>query len=370
MKLRHNMVRFIVREKLLVALFILFLLFLIYDHSLVERIPKYVNMDALIVIFALLVISRSIHVSGLTNRIAVKILSRTRGSPCTTLFYMVLITYLLAPLIMNDGAIFVMVPLVIVMAELSGHEEALLVSLVTISANLASIILPIGNPQDIMIWTYYGISLSEYVSASLPLYFLSLCLLTFYVAFLSRKLIIKELPILPRIRLDRRLALASIVSLITIIITAQLRNPLIGLIITLTLILLSRPRTLLEVDYPLLAVFLLIFIDFSEMPHLFGIQSLISMMSPIQIYGFSLVLSQSISNVPATIALIRHTIYWKPLFAGVNIGGVGFLPGSMANIIALRLSKMKIRDYHRYALPFFVVLALLGLLLVYIGLYG
>ncbi len=370
MKLQQSIVGFIVREKLLVTLLILFLLFLIYDHSLVERIPKYVNIDAFIVIFTLLVISRSIHVSGLTNRIAVRILSRTKSSPRATLFYIVLITYLLAPLIMNDGAIFVMVPLVIVVAELSGHEEALLVTLVAISANLASIILPIGNPQDIVIWTHYGISLPEYVLASLPLYFLSLGILVLYVVLLSRKLVIKELPLLPRIRLDKKLTAVSIASLIAIIVTAQLKNPLIGLIITLALILLSRPRILIEVDYPLLAVFLLMFIDFSEIPHLLGIQSLISMLDPIQVYGVSLVLSQGISNVPATIALIRHTAYWKSLFAGVNIGGVGFLPGSMANIIALRLSRMKTCDYHRYALPFFVVLGLLGLLLVYIGLYG
>ena len=370
MKLRRSVFYFIMREKLLITLLVLFLLFLIYDHGLVKRISEYVNMNALIVIFALLVISRSLHVSGLTNRIAVRILSRTKGLPRATLFYIVLITYLLAPFIMNDGAIFVMVPLVIVVAELSGHEEALLVTLVAISANLASIILPIGNPQDIVIWTHYGLSLPEYVLASLPLYFLSLGLLALYVVFLSRRLVIKELPLLPRIRLDKKLSIASIASLITIIISAQLKNPLIGLIITLALILLSRPRILIEVDYPLLAVFLLMFIDFSEIPHLLGIQSLISMLTPIQVYGLSLVLSQSISNVPATIALIRHTIYWKSLFAGVNIGGVGFLPGSMANIIALRLSRMKTRDYHWYALPFFVVLGLLGLLLVYIGLYG
>ncbi len=370
MKLRRSVFYFIMREKLLITLLVLFLLFLIYDHGLVKRISEYVNMNALIVIFALLVISRSLHVSGLTNRIAVRILSRTKGLPRATLFYIVLITYLLAPFIMNDGAIFVMVPLVIVVAELSGHEEALLVTLVAISANLASIILPIGNPQDIVIWTHYGLSLPEYVLASLPLYFLSLGLLALYVVFLSRRLVIKELPLLPRIRLDKKLSIASIASLITIIISAQLKNPLIGLIITLALILLSRPRILIEVDYPLFAVFLLMFIDFSEIPHLLGIQSLISVLTPIQVYGLSLVLSQAISNVPATIALIRHTVYWKPLFAGVNIGGVGFLPGSMANIIALRLSRMKTRDYHRYALPFFVLLGLLCLLLVYIGLYG
>ncbi|NPA99177.1 MAG: hypothetical protein GXO43_07340 [Crenarchaeota archaeon] len=370
MKIISYIQGFLVREKLLVLLLAIFIAFIVFDHSLVERIPSYVNLDAIIVITSLLVISRCLHVSGLTNRIAAKILGRTGGSPRSTLFYILLITYLLAPLIMNDGAIFVVVPLVMVIAELSGHEEALLVTLVAVSANMASIILPIGNPQDIVIWTHYGIPFTEYILASLPLYLVSLGLLAVYIMFLSKKLILKEIPVLPRVRLDEKLAVASLVSLIAIIITAQLKAPWIGLVITIILVLLSRPHILVEIDYPLIAVFILMFIDFSEIPHLLRIQSLISMLSPLQIYGLSLVLSQGISNVPATIALIRHTIYWKALFAGVNIGGVGLLPGSMANIIALRLSRTSVRDYHRYALPFFLVMSMVGFILVLVGLYS
>jgi len=361
---------FLAREKLLVLLLIIFVVFMIFDHSLIERIPSYVNLDAIIVIASLLIISRCLHVSGITNRVAARILSRTGGSPRSTLFYILLITYLLAPLIMNDGAIFVVVPLVMVIAELSGHEEALLVTLVAVSANMASIILPIGNPQDIVIWTHYGIPLTEYILVSLPLYLVSLGLLTAYTMFLSRKLIIREIPVLPRVRLDRKLAIASLISLVSIIVTAQFKAPWIGLVITLILVLLSRPRILAEIDYPLIVVFILMFIDFSEIPHLLRIQPLISMLNPLQIYGLSLLLSQGISNVPATIALIRHTIYWKALFAGVNIGGIGLLPGSMANIIALRLSRTSVRDYHRYALPFFAMMCLAGFILVLLGLYS
>jgi len=361
---------FIVREKLLVLLLIIFIAFVIFDRSLVERIPSYVNLNAIIVIASLLVISRCLHVSGLTNRIAARILSRTASSPRSTLFYILLITYLLAPLIMNDGAIFVVVPIVMVIAELSGHEEALLVTLVAVSANIASIILPIGNPQDIVIWTHYGIPFTEYILVSLPLYLVSLGLLTTYIVVLARRLVIREISLLPRVRLDKKLAVASLISLVSIIITAQFKTPWIGLFITVILVLLSRPRILAEIDYPLILVFILMFIDFSEIPHLLRIQPLISMLNPLQIYGLSLALSQGISNVPATIALIRHTIYWKALFAGVNIGGVGLLPGSMANIITLRLSRTSVRDYHRYALPFFVMMCLAGFILVLLGLYS
>ncbi len=370
MKITSYIQGFLAREKLLVLLLIVFVVFMIFDHSLIERIPSYVNLDAIIVIASLLIISRCLHVSGITNRVAARILSRTGGSPRSTLFYILLITYLLAPLIMNDGAIFVVVPLVMVIAELSGHEEALLVTLVAVSANMASIILPIGNPQDIVIWTHYGISLTEYILVSLPLYLVSLGLLTAYTMFLSKKLIIREIPVLPRVRLDRKLAVASLISLVSIIVTAQFKAPWMGLVITLILVLLSRPRILVEIDYPLVVVFILMFIDFSEIPHLLRIQPLISMLNPLQIYGLSLVLSQGISNVPATIALIRHTIYWKALFAGVNIGGIGLLPGSMANIIALRLSRTSVRDYHRYALPFFAMMCFAGFILVLLGLYS
>ena len=52
----------------------------------------------------------------------------------------------------------------------------------------------------------------------------------------------------------------------------------------------------------------------------------------------SIGLSQFISNVPATILLLNYVPPSTLLAWAVNVGGFGLLPGSLANLIALRMA--------------------------------
>jgi Na+/H+ antiporter NhaD/arsenite permease-like protein len=53
-------------------------------------------------------------------------------------------------------------------------------------------------------------------------------------------------------------------------------------------------------------------------------------------YLSGLAVSQVISNVPAVIILAPYTKYVYPLFLGVNIGGLGTLIASLANLLAYK----------------------------------
>jgi len=108
----------------------------------------------------------------------------------------------------------------------------------------------------------------------------------------------------------------------------------------------ARPRIMAKLDYLLLASFALMFMDFGLIAELArGITTGLS--SPTWILLVSAVLSQAVSNVSATILLIKHLKQWIPLAYGVNVGGVGLVTGSMANIIAVRLGGIRVRDMHR-----------------------
>ena len=69
----------------------------------------------------------------------------------------------------------------------------------------------------------------------------------------------------------------------------------------------------------------------------------------------------TVSNVPATVALMHRVSDPLWLAVAVNIGGAGLAIGSLANLIALRLegSRAAWRVFHRVSLPYFA--ALLGL---------
>ena len=64
-------------------------------------------------------------------------------------------------------------------------------------------------------------------------------------------------------------------------------------------------------------------------------------------------LSQAISNVPATIFLNAFTEDWRTLAWAVAVGGFGTAIGSLANLIALRLARQAglWREFHLWSVP-------------------
>ncbi len=67
----------------------------------------------------------------------------------------------------------------------------------------------------------------------------------------------------------------------------------------------------------------------------------------------SILLSQVISNVPATILLSKFTDAARDIFLGVNIGGLGTLIASLASVISFKIyCKDKEANKGKYMLLF------------------
>jgi len=105
----------------------------------------------------------------------------------------------------------------------------------------------------------------------------------------------------------------------------------------------------------------LIFIDFgvlSEIPFFRNTMIKINLNRESNLYFLSILTSQIMSNVPSTVFISRFSNNWRIICIGVNIGGNGLVIASLANIIALRISKDKkawIR-FHLFSIPYLVYL--------------
>jgi Na+/H+ antiporter NhaD/arsenite permease-like protein len=66
--------------------------------------------------------------------------------------------------------------------------------------------------------------------------------------------------------------------------------------------------------------------------------------------------------VPAAILLAEYSHDWRTIAFGVNVGGFGFVLGSLANLIALRLlgERKAWATFHLWSVPFFVIVGLIG----------
>ena len=92
---------------------------------------------------------------------------------------MVLLCFFSSMIITNDVTLITFVPFTILVYQMIGREDRILriVVLETIAANLGSMATPIGNPQNLYLYSMSGVTLGEFVRAVLPYAGLSLILL-------------------------------------------------------------------------------------------------------------------------------------------------------------------------------------------------
>ncbi|WP_461863796.1 SLC13 family permease [Thermococcus sp.] len=332
----------------------LYLILVVIDSSLPARTFRLIDYESLASIISLLAVSRGIEMSGIFSRIAPGIIKLSRGSEVRM---MVLITSVVAAssaVIMNDTAMFIFVPLVLLLSRITGTDKGRSVVLTAIAANVGSALTPVGNPQNIIIWRRYGISIHRFILAVLPYVLVWVILLLAFV-YLSGKNRRIRLFAIPRVRINKQLLAASVILLIFNIILIQLGHAIESLVITLAVLLLVGREAILSLDIALVFIFALIFIDFGEISFL--ISSMLHSLPgerPAAVVLLSAGLSQIISNVPATVLLLPAKMPWLPLTLGVNLGGNGIIVGSLANFIALRISGIGLKEFHRYSVPYFL----------------
>lgn len=309
-------------------------------------------------IIALLTVSRGIEFSGAFSRVAPKVISVSGGSPARLVTLIALVVALSSAVIMNDTAMFIFVPLVVTISRLTRMDRVKAVVMTVIAANVGSALTPIGNPQNIIIWRRYGLTPHEFVAGMAPYVAAWLALLVMLVLLTHKEEgRIAALP-MPRVKVKGALLTSSVALLILNVVLAQAGQPLIGLAVTFATLALVGREAILSLDVPLILIFALIFVDFQEVSHIIMKAGVLntSSFNPVPMALVAALLSQVVGNVPATVMLISASPSppWLPLAVGVNAGGTGAVIGSLANLIAVRIAGIRLRDFHRYSAPFFL----------------
>ncbi|ASJ13904.1 anion transporter [Thermococcus radiotolerans] len=341
-------------------LLVLYLVLVLNDPSLPDRTPNLVDWRSLALITSLILVSKGLELSGIFTRLSIGLISLSGGSERKLMLLLIPIIALSSAVIMNDTAMLVFIPLVVITARLAGINTARAVTLSAIAANVGSALTPIGNPQNIIIWNTYGLSFLGFVGAMLLPVTLWLVLIVLFT------LTIRERPIsierLPPVAIKTRLFAASLFLLIGDILLTETGRPLWTLPLTLLVLLILGREALLGFDWALVLTFAFIFVDFGEVARLISGSSWLPSGGLVLLLA-SAGLSQLISNVPATVVFIGSRPEWFPLALGVNLGGTGIIIGSLANLIALRISGIGIRDFHRFSIPYFLVALVVSILI-------
>ncbi len=323
---------------------------------------KLIDWSSLSLITSLIIASKALELSGVFVRISSRLIVLSSGSERRLMLILLPVIAFTSALIMNDTAMLVFIPLVALTSELSGIDKAKAVTLSAIAANAGSALTPIGNPQNVIIWQTYGISFGAFTRAMLPFVLLwLLLLLAFALSVRNKRLEVGGIPAVP---LRGKAFLSALILIVTDVILAETGRALWTFPLTFFVVLLFSREALLSFDWVLVLTFALIFVDFGEVSSLIASLGLSFPGGGVPLLLASSLLSQAISNVPATVLLIGAKPEWLPLAVGVNAGGTGFIIGSLANLIAVRIAGISLKDFHRISVPYFLAALILSALLL------
>ncbi|KGI78380.1 SLC13 family permease [Oleiagrimonas soli] len=325
---------------------------------------RWLDPRALGSLLALLAVAQAMRESGLVQRLARRMLARVR-SQRALVSLLLLLSAAAAMLLTNDVSLFLVLPLALALCELAALPRLRVVALVALAVNAGSTLSPIGNPQNLLLWRQSGVGMLHFVAAMAPVVgIMAVCLFAALWGLIPRRALERVDAPPQRTPFDRRLAVVSTVLLLALLVLLEGGYETVALLLVLFVLAIVRRGALARLDWSLMASIALMLLGLghlAELPMVQGAMSHLHLQRPEITLFTGALLSQVVSNVPATVALMHRVPDPLWLAVAVNIGGAGLAIGSLANLIALRLegSAAAWRVFHRVSVPYFlVVLAL------------
>lgn len=232
--------------------------------------------------------------------------------------------------ITNDVSLIIFVPFSILALRKVERTDLIIltVALQTIAANVGCMVLPIGAPHNIVMYTVSNVSFESFFLLLLPYIIVSVIFLV-VVSFFAPKDEI-ALPAVSKVEISYENFFK---------------------------------RVFLGVDYFLLLTFIALFILIGNLENISFFTSLFERYIVGNEVIWGVIASQVISNVPSAMLLSGFSTNYEAIIIGINIGGFGTLIASMANLISY---KILIRECDEFKIRYLLVFTVLNVVLLVI----
>ena len=299
----------------------------------------YIDVDTLFLLFGLMAAMAGFKSLGLFQILGGALLSKVRTSRGVKLS-LVLLCFFSSMFITNDVALITFVPIGIVTLKMAGLDEMIVTvaALQTVAANLGSMVTPMGNPQNIYLYLKSGMTAAEFIKLTCPYALLALVML-WACCMIGKKHTIQfgqGDDSSGKLNLNLGFWVYSAIFALCLCALGKLIPSYIAAAAAVIAVLAVDKNVLRKVDYGLLLTFIGFFIFVGNMGRLpvFS-QVLVSVIEGHET-AVAAGASQVISNVPAVLLLTGFTNNWESLIIGSNLGGLGTLIASMANLISYK----------------------------------
>lgn len=336
-KKRNRILKFIKKETILtIALLLAAVSMFIVPPS--AAYADYIDWNTILLLFNLMAVVAGFQKLGVFSMIGSALLKKIHTSRQLTLI-LVFLPFFFSMLITNDVALITFVPFALIILKLADKESILLpiVVLQTLAANLGSMLMPMGNPQNLYLYTLSGLTLADFIKLMLPLFLLAAVILFLAIFFIKNTPV--EIVMAPagKVKITGfSLVSYSILLILCILCVLKYFSPLwLTGIICLYLVIWDR-GIFPKIDYSLLATFIGFFIFIGNISQIESFRAALQGVIASHEIPVAILSSQIISNVPTALLLSGFTNQYASLIIGVNLGGLGTLIASMASLISYK----------------------------------
>lgn len=322
----------------------------------------YIHVGTITQLVCLMLVVCGLQRIGVFRIIGSRLLRRVRSVRGLVLT-LVALPFWSSMLVTNDVALVTFVPFaiaVLIMAHQDRHA-VLVVTLMTVAANVGSMLTPIGNAHNLYLKALTGMSTLRFIGIMAPYSAVAALVLAAMVWLCFPRQSVDEFshldgggiergvlapesgkPLPDEIRVMgygagyggwRTLAYTALFVVCLLAVGGVL--PLYVMVLAVFAVMLWCDRRVFRyVDWGLPLTFIMFFIFIGNMRRVPEFSQLAASLVGAHPLEVSVATSQVISNVPATLLLSGFCDQWRSLIIGTNLGGMGTLIASMASLVS------------------------------------
>lgn len=334
---------------------------------------EYIDWDTLMLLFCLMAAMAGFQRLGVFQRIGDVLLAAVTNTR-SLLLILCFLPFFFSMFITNDVALITFVPFGMIVLQMCGKEKLVipLVVLQTIAANMGSSLTPIGNPQNLYLYSKSGAKVGDFLLWMLPYTLVTGICIWLAVLFQKKEQVDykpeKSGAVWGKKRKFYFISYA-VLFLFCLLSVAKVLPPPVLFLMALAFFLVADRKILWCIDYALLGTFIGFFIFIGNLGRLPAFRDFFAGILTGHETLAGVISSQVISNVPAALLLSGFTDKWESLVVGTNLGGLGTLIASMASLISY---KQMVRQYPGLKGKYFLYFTLgnVGMLVILLGVYG
>lgn len=325
----------------------------------------YIDVRTLCLLFCLMSLVAGFGKCNLFRLLAQTLLAKQKDMRRLSIV-LILLPFFSSMFITNDVALITFVPFTILVLSMCGYTQKApsLIVFQTIAANLGSMAMPFGNPQNLFLYANYGLSAADFWGVVAPITIFSFLCLLLYGLTAKRDTVFVRFTETVTLEHPKLCLLFAALFLLTLLSVFHIIHYGIVTGIVLVFLFLFSRDLLKKVDYCLLVTFICFFVFAGNIGAIPAVSLTLSAIMEKNALLTSILASQVISNVPAAVLLSGFTDNWQALLAGTNIGGLGTPIASMASLISLKLYMKSEHTKPGYYLAFFTLCNVVGLILL------